>query len=345
MKPVLACVAMLLVSPGEAKEISASVAAFTRIPVGARAPALGGGIAAIDREATAALSNPAGLAQLREPLTVILSGTKLPYAQHLYYIGAAGWATPELSLGLSALLFSAGDDIEFRSANTLAPDSVESASSQLYTFAIAGRLFPVMDVGLAAKFIVDSIGPVSANGFSMDFGLHYRPYRRLALALVVNDMAGTSFDWNTGGSDRFKSYLRIGGAVDLNPILLVAEVARPSGSALYRRYSGGVEWDIHPSFLLRLGYNDGRLAAGFGAHTWYQRWATLRLDYAFAQGVLRTGGFEHRVALTFGYRMDNPRNPEESLWPMGKLIFPTEELGAPQRPKSRPQPLFRWPKF
>ncbi|MEK7476410.1 MAG: hypothetical protein AAB152_12360 [Candidatus Coatesbacteria bacterium] len=327
-----------------AEDPSRSSAAFARLPLGARAPALGGGTAAIDAEATAAVANPAGLATLDPAAMGLFHTGFLPGGESELHAAVAGWVTPELVVGVAIFSRNLGE-VEFRQANTLTPGSVEQASAQVYTGALGARLFPALDVGASFRYLQESVGYLFASGFSADGGLLYRPWPRVSAALVARDLPGTSFGWHTtgsavaGGSDNLDRSLVLGAAVDLNPVLVVLQADSPSDDA--RHVSGGVEWDIHPAFTFRAGLRDGLFATGFGARAVVGKWYGVRLDYAFARSPVGGVAFEHRFALTLAWldwRVKRDR-----------LLFPTEEeVARPDspgwlRPSRRPVPLFTWP--
>jgi len=104
-----------------------------------------------------------------------------------------------------------------------------------------------------------------------------------------------------------------------------------------RRIRGGVEWDVHPRLTLRAGLDGSRPAAGFGARAAYGRTMDLRFDYAFSVTPLGGTVLQHRLTLTVNWKIWQ--------WPMGRLVFPSEETpprGDASAP-ARPAPLFTWP--
>jgi len=314
-------------------------AAFSRVPVGARAPALGGGITAADGESTAILANPASLAGLAFPLTACTSTGLLPFGQSQFFLGIAGWALPELAVGFGAVYYGAGSDLEARRANTIEPDEMQSMLSQEYALGVAGSLFTALDIGLNFKILLDQLGEYDAFGTSADFGAVYRPFPRVSTALAVQDFLGEpvggTMDWSTDATDIIESSLRLGGALDLNPVLLVAEIRGVWGA--WSRVSFGAEWDVYPAFTARAGVDDGRMGLGFGARMVTRRHHEFRLDYALVQGALGGTDFEHRFTITANLSRWN--------WPMGQLLLPTEEPGPAERSRVRlrPNPLFILP--
>jgi hypothetical protein len=339
---VLAAVLWLTAQPGATSAPNTGTAAFSRIIPGARAPALGGGIAAIDDESGAVQSNPAGLARLAAPATVALDAGLPGGGGYLFYAGVAGWVTQEFAVGVTALYLDQGP-IELRASNTLAPDALGQASATALTIAGAGRLLPPVDFGISFRYMTTSVtdpdlpDPIlSGSGISADAGLLYRPWQRVTIAAVALDVLPAGIDWSTNGrGDIFRRTFRAGGSVDLNPVLVVVQMDDLAGP--YRRVRGGAEWDLHPLVTLRAGLDGSHPAGGFGFRTTYGKQLNIRFDYALAVTPLGGTAFQHRAAVTFDWIVPD--------WPKGQLIFPSEEpspRGTPAPPR-RPPPLFTWP--
>jgi len=314
-------------------------AAFARVPAGVRAPALGGLSAAVETGPVAALANPAGLAQLEAPVVVATDGGFMGLGRTAALAGIAGWATPELPLAVTVFRQGLGDDIEFRRANTAAPASLEAATATVLAAGLGLRCFPALDLGFGLRYLREEVGEVKASGFTGDLAVQYRPWTRIASTIVIRDLAGSSFDWNTGGSDRLPASYVFAGAVDLNPVLVTGGVDG-AGSG-YARWRFGAEWDVHPALTARLGLDAGRPALGLGFRTVWRGQLALAFDYSFAQDQLGGTTFAHRFGLTASWL--------DPAWKTGRLIFPTEEpaprTGIPEwmTPSRRPPPLFTWP--
>lgn len=283
------------------------------------------------------MTNPAGLAWLEHPLSVCLSSSLLPLGQSLHYLGIAGWPRAKTAVGFGALIYSPGSDIEVRTSNTLAPVRVISPLSQAYALGAAWRFFPPLNFGASLRLLFDSIGAESAVGFSADLGLQYRPYDRIFLALMAQNAAGSSLcalNWSSGHSEPLPAVLRAGLALDLNPLLVVAE-ARDIKSR-YTRLSLGLEAEFLPVFRLRAGINEGDLAAGFGTCIPLHSKFLLRLDYSFAKASLGWSDYEHRLSLALDLLQPG--------WRCGELAFPTERPAPkPVVRQRRAPPLFKWP--
>jgi len=324
-----------------AEDGSRSAAAYSRLPYGARATALGGGIAAADTEATATVNNPAGLAAMDPGAEGTLHGGLLPDGEGEFHAVMAGWVAPQLVLGLAIFARDLGE-VEYRAANSLEPDSTSDAAAQVFTAALAGRLFTALDIGMSVRYMRESVEGFSANGSGVDGGLRYRPWPRVTLAVVGRNLFVSDYNWNASGrttSDKLYGALIVGGALDLNPVLLVVQADDATGEN--RRFSGGAEWDLHRALTLRAGIRDGLLSAGLGLRTMVGSRLGLQLDYSLARNPLGGESFEHRIALTFAWL--------DWRWKRDRLLLPTEE--EPPRPETpewlrasrRPPPLFTWP--
>lgn len=305
---------LFLLLPGASLSAQFSqVASFSHIPPGPRSAALGGGVCALDDDPTAVFTNPAGLARIPHPVSASFDAGLLPYEQSLNFLGIAGWPVPELALGAGAILYGAGDDIEFRRANTGEPDSVESAFSQVYSVGIAVVLIGPIDAGLSLKFLADSIGDVTGKGFSADLGFLYHPYPPLTFGLLMQDAIGGSIDWSTDATEELPVLLHFGAAFELPPATFVAQIR--DSSAGDRRFSLGLEYLLYGAAFLRAGIDDGRLAGGLGVEAKIRKRTGLRADYSLAQSAINPSELEHRIALTV-FLLD-PK------WPMRKEVLPS----------------------
>ena len=324
-----------------AVETATGTGAFGRLPVTARSAALGGAVGAAETGAPAAMENPAALASFSRPLEASFDGGLIGFGRSALYAGVAIWATPELSVAISALSVGFGDDIEFRQANSSAPDRLEDANAALYTLAVAIPLLKPLDAGASVRAIRHTMGAVTALGFSGDAGMIYRPWQRITIGFTVRDVPGTSVDWSTGGSDGFDRTYVLSGAVDLNPLRIVGQWEDLGGDD--GRIAAGVEWDLFPRCIVRAGTADGTLAAGLGFRVprWYKR-LDLVVDYAFAQAPFDDWTFQHRFTLTAGWDLSN--------WPIGRMLFQGTQEDEPRHDEpwwwvtsKRPKPLFTWP--
>ncbi len=311
-----AVILFLLVSlPAGAAMLGA--APFSRMDPGARSAALGGAVGALETGPAATFVNPAGLARLEDPLAVTADSGLLPFNQSLNFVGFAGWPMAEMCMGLGALFYGAGDDIEFRKTNTPDADSLESALSQEYVLAVGAKIFPPVNAGFSFKMLMDSIAEFNAAGYSSDIGFTYTPWRPLTASFLLRDYIGPTMTWththreNETTQDMAAS-MRLGCAADFGGFRTSVE-GRDLGGP-YWRMGGGAEWDLHRMFTLRGGFDGTRAACGFGARWSYRDKVSLSLDYAFAPAP--PNDYQNRFTLSAGIGAIQLER--------GKMLFPVQ---------------------
>lgn len=275
-------------------------AAFLKIPVGARAVAMGGAYTALAEGADALYWNPAGVASL--------SGKQLGTTHAELFAGMRydflGYVQPTSvgSIGTSMALLSQGG-IEGRGENR-EPTGGFGASDAAFSLAYGRNLSRIpARVGLSVKYLESRIGADAARSYALDLGTLYRlpAQAPLSLGLAARNIGpGMRFQ-----SERFPS-----------PLTLAAGLAYrlPAGLALavdvqHKPYEGktalgiGTEYAVLSALSVRAGYSglgarsEGSSSAlsgvqGLGAGLGI-RISRYQFDYAFtpfgelgnAQGV------------------------------------------------------------
>jgi len=201
----LFCAGLLLVAwtaqvAAQNPNIGTAGAKFLRMPVGARAAALGGAVVACIDDPSAAFWNPAGIVGVR--------------STGVFFSHTPWWATTALnsaalvtsfedvgSLGLSFSILTM-DKMEV--TTELSPDGTGQmfdAGDMMIGVTYARRLTEDFSVGITAKYVNQRIWNESANGWAVDIGTQYRiGFEDLTLAMsMMNfgpDMAydGTDLD-------------------------------------------------------------------------------------------------------------------------------------------------------
>jgi len=306
---------LLMLASSRAGSAMLGAAAFSKMDPGARSAALGGAVGALETGPAATFVNPAGLARLEDPLAVAADSGLLPFNQSLNFVGIAGWPMAEISMGLGALFYSAGDDIEFRKNNTPDADDIYGAFSQEYVLAIGARIFPPVNAGFSFKMLMDSIAEFNATGYSSDIGLTYTPWRPVTASFLLRDYIGPSMTWTHGENETSQDMaasMRLGCAVDLGGFRTSVE-GRDLGGP-YWRMGGGAEWDLHRLFTLRGGFDGTRAACGFGTRWSYRDKVSLSLDYAFAPAP--PNDYQNRFTLSVGIGALQLER--------GKMLFPVQ---------------------
>ena len=272
---------------------------------GERALALGGAYGALADDATAAFWNPAGLG--------LLERTEFQ-ASHTDLIGLGFYeqygtlAVPSWHLGTFAVSLRrfGVDGIEGRDAGGGITDpDLENVESEL-AFAYGRSLGEAWSVGAAFKYQQQNVAGYTGNGLGLDVGVLARPF-----------LAG-------GAASPLLRSVRVGltlrNIVEPNVRLLDEDVPDPTGLRLGTAFRvplgervhvlaavdlektrdmdtqphAGLELVLLDLLALRVGSNDGTLAAGAGV-----RWRDLAVNYAFEDNEIDA---VHRFGLgmTFG---------------------------------------------
>lgn len=209
---VAACVAMTAATVrAQNPNLGTSGAQFLKIPVGARAAAMGGAFTGAAGDASALFWNPAGIVQLRggevfAAHTPWWASTRLSNAAAAYTIEGVG------SFGLSLSLLTM-DKMDV--TTELSPEGTgESFDAQdlMIGLSFARRLTEDFSVGVTAKYVSQRIWNETASGIAFDVGTQYRVgFRDLTLAMSMTNFGP---DMRYNGRDL---------AVKFNPSSLNAE--------------------------------------------------------------------------------------------------------------------------
>jgi hypothetical protein len=278
---------------------------FTRIGVGARAMAMGGGSSALADDAAAAYYNPAGLAFLDErqfglALNSMALDRKLMWAGYVQpfagKIGPGKTGRP-MRAGFSLAWLGAGvDDIDGRDYDGNHTRSYSNWESAFY-FSFAVRPDPHFAFGFSAKILwntfphmTDNGKSMSATGVGFDLGLTAKPVRSVTLGITLRDLR-SRYTWNsqklyergTQTVDAFPRTLSAGASWMGFSDRLLATISLEKVEFQPARFSSGVQVSFFRKVFLRIGVRNGCLTYGAG----------------FCQGV-----FSKRTVVDYAYVPD-----------------------------------------
>ena len=310
----------LLCAPGPAlraasihPDAGSTSAAFLKLPVGARAAALGGAFAAVPGDPFAIYWNPAGLAYAGPQETVgffhneYFQGLGQEFLSYSAPARGGGW-------GLGLNYFYTGSDLERRSglneddpANPISPPEGEFGAYDLALSAGYARRYPGdYALGAAVKIIRQSIDDERGLSAALDLGalrdFAWRGGEYTAGLSVSNIGPGIKFVekrydlplvFRAGLSRRLED----------SGALLSLEADKPSDN--YLSFTAGVEYPLTGRLALRSGYRYRLRGNELGAWSGFSAGAgvafdKLTFDYAFSP--FGTLGNSHRfsVNLRFG---------------------------------------------
>ena len=294
-----------VLAAGSASAADTAGFAFLRIPVGARAAAMGGAFCAVPGDPTSLYWNPASAVSVSsQTITTHYTGYFLDMQG-----GFAGWVNPgeNDAIGVSANYFYGGSFDRTTMEDPLGTGEQFSSSSVALAATYARSLTPTINVGATGKFVYSSIDEYSGNAFLVDAGATWRPSvgSPVTAALVVRN-AGIQTKAFYRENDPTPTEIAAGCSYAMaNPQILVsAEASYPvngdPNAAL------GIEYAAMEMLTLRLGGNlrdmDASEEAGggfvdgmaFGMGTSFDR---LALDYCFKP--FADLGSVHRISLGY----------------------------------------------
>lgn len=264
-----------------------TAASFLKIPVGARAAAMGEAFSAVADDATSLYWNPAGLVQVKGKE---FSAVYNQWFTDIYqgYLGAALsiWRGT-VAMGVNYVNMGKME----RRDEWGEPSGEFSASDLQVSLGYANEISPRLGVGLAVGLIQSRIADDSESTYSGNLGILFSLSESISLALVGQNM-GTSL-----GNDSLPFALRGGAAVKYGSLTFAADLASPSDGPVY--YCAGFEWWLGRVLAFRAGYRSDRsIGSGITAGLGFQK-GRVRVDYAYVPyGEL---GDAQRVSLHFEF--------------------------------------------
>ncbi len=271
---------------------------------GERALGLGGAYGAISGDPTTLYWNPAGLAGLERSSLAAAHTNLIGMGFHEQF---GTLAYPSWRLGTFALSLRryGTDGIEERDdRGTLLSDNLKNSESEL-TLGYGRALGEAWQVGAAFKLQQQDLAEQSGSGLGLDAGFIVRPgvalggqsewVRRTSLGVtfrnIIEPVIRLAHD-----DVRDPSAIRIGGAVEKSlgsqlDALIALDIEKTKD--MDSRLHAGVEVSLLKVLALRVGTNNGRLSAGFGA-----AWRGLDFQYAFEDNLIEP---VHRFGFGLAY--------------------------------------------
>ncbi len=271
---------------------------------GERALALGGAYGSVSGDPTALYWNPAGLAGL-ERTSVAAAHTNLIGMGFHEQFGSLALPTWRLGTFALSLRRYGVDGIEERDdRGTLLADDLRNTESEL-AFGYGRAIGPAWQVGAALKMQRQELAGQSASGLGLDAGIIVRPglalggtshwAQNLNLGLTFRNIIEPAIRLETE-EVRDPSAIRLGGsyAVPLGTQLqALFTVDIEKTKEMDSRLHAGAEVAFLDLIALRVGANNGTLAAGLGA-----TYRNLTLNYAFEDNPLE---MVHRFGVGFAF--------------------------------------------
>ncbi|NNF07907.1 MAG: PorV/PorQ family protein [Candidatus Eisenbacteria bacterium] len=281
---------------------------FLKMPIGARATAMGGAFVAVADDATSVFWNPAGIARLQ--------GTTLS-VNHLNWVADVNLTqgTYVFSLGFlpGMLAFNARslymDDL--KRTTVFRPDgdgTFFDAGYSAFGLTYARSLTDKFSVGVTGSVVHAGLDDLSSNVLSFDVGTLYDTgFRSLKIGMSIQNMGAGELSYvEDTQAAKLPILFRVGASINVlnsleHRVVTSAEFSHPPDNA--ERLNWGGEYRFKDFFFLRGGMNFGYdaegVTGGVGVQFPTSISAETRFDYSYTDLSDLAGA--HRFSLEIGF--------------------------------------------
>ncbi|HPG31357.1 MAG TPA: PorV/PorQ family protein [bacterium] len=256
-------------------------AAFLKIPVGARATALGGAYTALADDIYAAYYNPAGIDGINKCMIAFQHNDWLLDIKH-EYIGVGFKLNKKSSLALSAIIMDLGNEVQTKETALGAYDGTDgtwSASDMSIGLSYSHKLNNALSFGATGKYIKQEIAGYSADAYALDLGLQTTFIEQdIKLGLSVQNI-GTKLKF-ISEEDKLPILIRAGISYGLSDLILSGDLVKAQDNDLI--LLAGCEYSFAKIFSLRAGWksNDDLSSSGISAGLGL-KYNNFSIDYSF----------------------------------------------------------------
>jgi hypothetical protein len=286
-----------------------------RIAVGARQLGMGKAFTGLADDVSSIFLNPAGIANATSWQVTSMSGQLFEEFNYLSLSGLyptehGNFAVAYVGSSIDGALptrIEAGTEAD----PVIVVDTSRSPMSYSNNLILLsyGRKMGRLNLGANLKFFSVNLCGGSAQGNELDLGIQGKPLPWLSLGATIQNalpagMGGKLYYQGSGWSEEYPAVLKIGAAIDLHRVKLLAdldrEMERANVPALMHL---GVEWKPMELIAIRAGIDQdavggetvNNLTAGAGLY-----YGNFRFDYAYHQFAGAPGMDNHFFSLTYG---------------------------------------------
>lgn len=292
---MLLCLAPMGLAPGIAQgaeffeKVGTFDGQFMKIPIGARATAMGGAFVAVADDASAVFWNPAGIARLSGHIVAV---------HHLNWVADINMTqgTYVFSLGFlpGMLAFNARslymDDME--RTTVYRPDgdgTYFDAGYSSFGLTYARSLTDKFSVGVTGSIVHAGLDDLTSNAMSFDVGTLYDTgFRSLKIGMEIANM-GSELSFIDGAqSSKLPILFRVGASINVmntldHKLFTTGEFSHPPDNK--ERMNWGGEYAFKDFFFIRGGYNFGydaeNITGGLGVKFPSSLSSETRFDYSY----------------------------------------------------------------
>ncbi len=148
----------------------------------------------------------------------------------------------------------------------------------------------IVSIGMLVKYTHGNLLDYSVKGLGFDAGItvlkeiNIPIINSIGSAVVIKDIMGTTYDWNTGYSENTDMIAEIGIGMSLdipklgeNAFNIEGAICKYIGDNTDMVYKAGAELYILPMIPIRLGYNGNSISGGIGIETEH-----ISVDYSYS---------------------------------------------------------------
>jgi hypothetical protein len=289
----LLTISVVLATTGNVFSQENAVFDFLRIPMNARAAALGNTFLTVQNDAAMLFSNPGALSSIEGPAASVgfvkhLMDINAGYAVYGQEFENLGW----LSAGVTYVNYGSFDETD-KFGNTLGT----FGASDLALSVGYGNRYDNLHYGAAVKLIYSYIDDYSASGLAVDAGVSYHiPDEQIVLAAgLFNAGTQVSSFGDENESLPFDVRLGVGKKLEHLPLTIMLNFHKLNEDAdgffdRFKNFSLGGEFELSDALRARIGYNNEQrdelkignsaklagFSGGFGLSI-----ATYVVDYAY----------------------------------------------------------------
>lgn len=248
-----------------------TAANFLKIPVGARASAMGGAYTALCPDATALYWNPAGLASAKEKE---LFATYNSWFQDISQ-GYFGVVLPggKKSFGFAVNYVDLGEMERTTWENPTGTGEKFSATDIHITLGYGWKISPSLRIGIAAGWLKDTIAEKERSTFVFNLGIQGGIKKNISFGIALQNLGGRL------GDDLLPLTIRGGFMWIFSHLTTTVELEVPYDEDAGIR--AGFEWQLTPQAALRAGYQGNQdqgsgITLGLGLNV-----QKFTMDYAY----------------------------------------------------------------
>ena len=266
---------------------------YLRLPVSARAAALGNTMVSMSTDVGGVLANPA-IAGGNDSVMAMISQEFMTLDRSHYFVAAQyplSWYQASVGLGYVQYGIKGFDGRDMNGTQTGTFSDLETTVAAWYGGAIRKNLF----WGALGEYHKQEFETATAKGFSFGTGLLYRISPLVEVGVAAQNL-GWNYTWSTGYAENISPSFLIGGSTHLlsNTLNIGSDVEWTPKN--FPQAHLGVEYWIVPQFCVRAGTqapNPIQGSGGIGI-----KYKALSIDYAFTYHQSGLGS-SHLLSLLF----------------------------------------------